>query len=376
MGRVSECSLLYSWNGPGFDFNVLEDVMAWGGTLSEGQRTASERVVSAIHDNEELLVWAVCGAGKTEVLFKGIEAALLSGKRVCIATPRTDVVLELAPRLKKAFPKIEVGALYGGSEDRHVVASLIVTTTHQLFRFQNAFDTIIIDEVDAFPYSMDRSLQFAVTKAKKAISATIYLTATPSKRMQHAHESGKLQAVTIPARFHRQPIPVPLMKWCGNWKKQFEKKTIPPVITDWIQERTQLQIPILLFFPSIKVMDLALPLFQNLNSGLQSVHSQDAERKEKVISLREGLLPGLLTTTILERGVTISKLDVAVIGAEHTVFSESALVQIAGRVGRSANDPTGNVTFFHYGKSSDMVEAIRHIQNMNEEAGKRGLLDV
>ncbi|MCL9797465.1 DEAD/DEAH box helicase family protein, partial [Frankia sp. AgKG'84/4] len=172
MGRVSECSLLYSWSGPSFLFDIPAHVLAWEGTLSEGQRTASERVTAAVHKGEELLVWAVCGAGKTEVLFHGMETALLAGKRVCIATPRTDVVLELAPRLKKAFPHITVAALYGGSEDRHIMAPLTVTTTHQLFRFQNAFDTIIIDEVDAFPYSMDISLQFAVNKAKKESSAT------------------------------------------------------------------------------------------------------------------------------------------------------------------------------------------------------------
>ncbi|PLT36024.1 DNA/RNA helicase [Bacillus sp. V5-8f] len=376
MGRVSECTKLYYWCGPEFIFEIPANVLAWEGTLSEGQRVASERVTSAVQNNEELLVWAVCGAGKTEVLFKGIEAALLSGKRVCIATPRTDVVLELVPRLKKAFPHIEVAALYGGSEDRHHVAPLTVSTTHQLFRFQKAFDTIIIDEVDAFPYSMDTSLQFAVKKAKKETSATILLTATPSKKMQIAYASRKLQAVTIPARFHRHPIPLPSMYWCGNWKRQFENKTIPVVIAEWVKERLQSKTPILLFFPSIKVMEQALPLFQLLDSGLLAVHSQDSDRKEKVTALREGRVPGLLTTTILERGVTIPMLDVAVIGSEHTVFNESALVQIAGRVGRSVKHPSGSVTFFHYGKSNDMVQAIKHIQAMNEEARKRGLLDV
>ncbi len=182
MGRVSECTPLYTWSGPPANLTIPEQVMAWSGTLSTGQQTASDRVKQAILENEEVLVWAVCGAGKTEVLFAGIEAGLLANKRICIATPRTDVVLELAPRLKRAFPAIEVAALYGGSEDRHKLAPLTVSTTHQLFRFQQAFDTIIIDEVDAFPYSADATLHYAVNKAKKQTSATIYLTATPSKR--------------------------------------------------------------------------------------------------------------------------------------------------------------------------------------------------
>lgn len=371
MGRVSECTPLYTWIGPKPDMPIPEQVMAWSGALSDGQQTASNRVKQAILKNEEVLVWAVCGAGKTEVLFAGIEAGLLANKRICIATPRTDVVLELAPRLKRAFPNIDVAALYGGSEDRHKLAPLTVSTTHQLFRFQNAFDVIIIDEVDAFPYSADTALHYAVHKAKKQTAATIYLTATPSKQMKAQYRRGELQAVTIPARFHRKPIPVPTMKWSGNWKKQFQKKQIPRPIKQWVNERIQQQTPILLFFPSITIMEQVQPLFPTL----QAVHSQHPSRKERVQALRNGEIHGLLTTTILERGVTIERLEVAVIGAEHEVFTESALVQIAGRVGRSFSYPTGHVIFFHYGKSQAMVEAIQHIKMMNQEAKKRGLLD-
>lgn len=93
-------------------------------------------------------------------------------------------------------------------------------------------------------------------------------------------------------------------------------------------------------------MEQVLPLFQRLSPELSIVHSLHPDRKEKVMALRNGLVPGLLTTTILERGVTIERLEVAVIGAEHEVFSDSALVQIAGRVGRSFANPSGTVTFF------------------------------
>ncbi|MGE7603954.1 DEAD/DEAH box helicase [Peribacillus sp. NPDC097675] len=375
MGRVSECTPLYGWTGPPLSFSIPDKVMEWEGTLSAGQQTASDLVVKAIREKGEFLVWAVCGAGKTEVLFAGIEAGLLAGKRICIATPRTDVVLELAPRLKQAFPAVEVSALYGGSEDRHKATPLTVSTTHQLFRFSEAFDVIIIDEIDAFPYSMDQSLHYAVLTSKKPTAITIYLTATPSKHMQRSYRTGKLQAVTIPARYHRQPIPLPEMKWSGNWQKQFLQKKIPSEIQKWVRDRLEKKTPLLLFFPSIQVMEQVLPLFQELEPKLEAVHSQHPKRKERVQALRNGEVPGLLTTTILERGVTIERLEVAVIGSEHEVFSESALVQIAGRVGRSFAYPRGTVTFFHYGKSRAMLESIHHISMMNQEARKRGLLD-
>ena len=375
MGRVSECAKLYRWTGPGIQYTIPDNVMRWTGTLSAGQQNASDCVVEAVNGKGEFLVWAVCGAGKTEVLFPAIEAALLAGKRICLATPRTDVVLELSPRLKKAFPAIEVTTLHAGSEDRYGFSPLTVSTTHQLFRFIEAFDVIIVDEVDAFPYSMDDSLHYAVNKSKKVSAATIYLTATPSKRMQRLYRSGKLKAFIIPARYHRQPIPVPEMKWSGNWQKLFLQQKIPSKINAWVSERLNQNIPFLLFFPSIRVMEQVLPLFQRLSPELSIVHSRHPDRKEKVMALRNGLVPGLLTTTILERGVTIERLEVAVIGAEHEVFSDSALVQIAGRVGRSFANPSGTVTFFHYGKSEAMSEAVRHIQMMNKNAMKRGLLD-
>ncbi|MDF1999553.1 DEAD/DEAH box helicase [Peribacillus frigoritolerans] len=375
MGRVSECAKLYRWTGPGIQYTIPDNVMRLTGTLSAGQQNASDCVVEAVNGKDEFLVWAVCGAGKTEVLFPAIEAALLAGKRICLATPRTDVVLELSPRLKKAFPAIEVTTLHAGSEDRHGFSPLTVSTTHQLFRFIEAFDVIIVDEVDAFPYAMDDSLHYAVNKSKKVSAATIYLTATPSKSMRRLYRSGKLKAFIIPARYHRQPIPVPEMKWSGNWQKLFLQQKIPSKINAWVSERLNQNIPFLLFFPSIRVMEQVLPLFQRLSPELSIVHSRHPDRKEKVMALRNGLVPGLLTTTILERGVTIERLEVAVIGAEHEVFSDSALVQIAGRVGRSFANPSGTVTFFHYGKSEAMAEAVHHIQMMNKNAMKRGLLD-
>ncbi|MFL6561221.1 MAG: DEAD/DEAH box helicase family protein, partial [Bacillus sp. (in: firmicutes)] len=125
------------------DTHLPSTIKQWQGTLSKGQQVASDHVIEAIHQNQEHLIWAVCGAGKTEVLFAGIEAALAAKKRLCIATPRTDVVLELTPRLKAAFPEIKVASLYGGSEDRHLYARLTVATTHQLLRFYQAFDVLI-----------------------------------------------------------------------------------------------------------------------------------------------------------------------------------------------------------------------------------------
>src|SRR5690606_2375748 len=108
MGRMSACTVLVSWSGPSPSVELPQKRLAWDGTLSAGQQRASTELIKAVEANDQLLIWAVCGAGKTEILFEGIEVALRSGKRVCIATPRTDVVIELAPRIKASFPKVDV----------------------------------------------------------------------------------------------------------------------------------------------------------------------------------------------------------------------------------------------------------------------------
>ncbi len=125
------------------------------------------------------------------MLFYGINEALQKGERVCIATPRTDVVLELAPRLQEVFPYIKVAALYGGSVDKEKDAVLVVATTHQLLRYYRAFHVIVVDEIDAFPYCADQMLQYAVKQAMKEKAARIYLTATPDETWKRKFRKGE-----------------------------------------------------------------------------------------------------------------------------------------------------------------------------------------
>ncbi|MEH7254790.1 DEAD/DEAH box helicase [Neobacillus niacini] len=376
MGRISACSPLIGWQGPTPAHLLPEKILEWKGNLSKGQQVASNHVVEAILQNHEQLIWAVCGAGKTEVLFSGIEAALVAQKRVCIATPRTDVVLELTPRLIAAFPGITVASLYGGSEDRHLYAPLTIATTHQLLRFYQAFDTVILDEVDAFPYTVEESLQYAAVQARKSTSSIIYLTATPIEKWQRECRTGKRSFTTIPARFHRHPLPVPDFTWCGNWQKRIKKDKLPAIVICWIKERLQNNKQTLVFFPHIGLMEKALPILRQLAPDMEAVHAEDPNRKEKVLKMRDKTIPILLTTTILERGVTFPNIDVAVVGAEDDIFTESALVQIAGRAGRSKDYPGGVVTFFHYGKTEAMLKARKQIINMNQEGVKRGLINI
>jgi len=52
----------------------------------------------------------------------------------------------------------------------------------------------------------------------------------------------------------------------------------------------------------------------------------------------------------------------------------STLVQVAGRVGRRQESPTGRVVFVGSTVTTEMKEALRLIRTLNKEARDKGLL--
>lgn len=376
MGKVRACSTLYSLTELNAFSQQEEKLLAWEGVLSEQQSEAAQAIIQSIDANETRLLWAVAGAGKTEMLFPGIEYALLKGKRVGIVTPRVDVALELAPRIQTAFPSVPLAVLYGGMEEPYAYTQIVVATTHQLYRFKEAFDVLIIDEIDAFPFHLDDSLQFAAEKARKQTSALIYLSATPDEKMQKAVSNKALQATILPARYHGYKLPVPQTKMCRNWSQKlltnFPKTSFGKMFNQKLQEERKF----LVFAPNIEWMGKLEKTLRKLypNIPFEAVSSEDPKRKEKVMQMRRNELQLLISTTILERGVTFPNIDVLVIGAEDRIFTESALVQIAGRCGRAADFPTGDVIYFHDGQSIAMKKAIRQIKKMNHLAKERNLI--
>lgn len=365
MGRMCSCDELILWKGTDIRIKKSKVQFSWSGNLTLHQKKAADELAHSISQNRNHLLEAVCGAGKTEILFTAILESLKAGKRVCVATPRTDVVLELYPRLQQVFQKITIHALYGGAENNAEFAQLVLATTHQLYRFEHAFDVMIVDEADAFPYTYDEALQRAVLKAKKPNAPIAFVTATPSNKLLFQQKTEHWGYSFIARRFHGHPLPVPRFQLLWNYEKAFQKNKIPQKLQAWLYERLQQNEPFLIFFPTIELMELATPLFQKIESTIESVHSEDPDRKEKVLQLRNEQRKGLLTTTILERGITIKNVQVAVVGAENPVFPSSALIQISGRVGRNIQYPTGDIVYFHHGITMEMDRARNKILEMN-----------
>ncbi|MCG4308429.1 competence protein ComFA, partial [Enterococcus lactis] len=103
---------------------------------------------------------------------------------------------------------------------------------------------------------------------------------------------------------------------------------------------------------------------------ITDVSSQDDQRAKKVQEMREATYEILLTTMILERGVTFERISVIVLGADHPVFTKSSLVQIAGRADRKGPYTNSRVYFFYEEKTSAIRKACQEIKEMNEEGKK------
>lgn len=322
------------------------------------------------------LLWAVTGAGKTEMIFPLLAYVLEQGGKALVATPRRDVVLELAPRLKVAFPQAQIATLYGGSVERFKQGNLVIATTHQLMRFSHCFDLVVIDELDAFPYHNDPMLAYAAAQCCKPNGKYILLSATPPITLQKEVLKGGLAHAKVPARFHGYPLPVPKHIGMKGVEVALRTKQLPSALISSLHKSVQRGAQIFVFVERIRHIPPLIAVLKRYFPALaiEGTSSEDVDRAEKVLRFRACDIRMLVTTTILERGVTVKKSDVYILDADSDLFDEASLVQMAGRAGRSSDDPAGLVIFSSLDWTTSQRKAIAQIKQMNTLAGKRGYL--
>ncbi|WP_235918270.1 helicase-related protein [Paenibacillus lutrae] len=326
------------------------------------------------------LIWAVTGAGKTEMIFPLLQYELAHGRKLAIATPRRDVVLELQPRLARAFEGCSIVTLYGGGSQTWESGDITIATTHQLMRFAHAFDCVIIDEIDAFPYLNSAALEFAARKALAPGGRYVLLSATPPRALQREAAAGRLPHVTVPVRYHRQPLPVPQRLAVPPLRKMLDSGVLPQALHTRLKSSLERGAQLFVFVPQIKLVDPLVQLLVQLlatlwpDKRIAGTSSKDSERSGKVTDFRGKYTDILVTTTILERGVTVPKTDVFILDADSSLFNEAALVQMAGRAGRSKDDPKGRVYLAAPEKTASQARAVKQIQRMNSIARRRGYL--
>ena len=346
-----------------------QDVLKWSDQLTPFQERVSQGLLQAVDKKEATLVHAVTGAGKTEMIYQVVAKVIDQGGAVCLASPRIDVCLELHKRLQNDFA-CDIALLHGES-DPYFRTPLVVATTHQLLKFYQAFDLLIVDEVDAFPYVDNPVLYHAVNNCVKENGLRIFLTATSTDELDRKVKQGELKRLSLPRRFHGNPLIVPKPIWLSHFNRYLEKNGLPPKLKLYIEKQRKTAYPLLIFASEIKKGEKLKEILQEKfpNEKIGFVSSITEDRLEQVQAFRDGKLSILISTTILERGVTFPRVDVFVVEANHQLFTKSSLVQIGGRVGRSMDRPTGELIFFHDGLNQSIKRAIKEIKQMNQEAG-------
>lgn len=365
-GRLTSKDDLYYFKQKPFPKN---DVLTWSGRLTPYQQAISDSLVKGYEAKQQLLVHAVTGAGKTEMIYAVVAKVINQGGAVALASPRIDVCLELSKRFEKDF-SCSISLLYGGSESYHR-SPLVIATTHQLLTFYRAFDLVIIDEVDAFPFVDNPQLYHGVEQATKKDGIKIFLTATSTKQLEQQVRRGELQKLDLARRFHANPLVVPKPIWLKSVVQQVKRQKLPAKLITIIKKQRKTGFPLLLFFPNIEQGQAFTLCLQNYfpTERIAFVASVTEDRLEKVQDFREGKTSILVSTTILERGVTFPCVDVFVMEANHHLFTRSSLVQISGRVGRAKERPTGQLLFFHDGLTTAIAQAIAEIKEMNHKGG-------
>lgn len=366
MKRVRSDQNLYYFPQEAFP---KQDVLKWRGQLTPFQDMVSKGLLQAVDKKEETLVHAVTGAGKTEMIYQVVAKVINAGGAVCLASPRIDVCLELYKRLQNDF-SCDISLLHGESES-YFRTPLVVATTHQLLKFYQAFDLLIVDEVDAFPYVDNPTLYHAVKNSVKENGLRIFLTATSTDELDKKVRIGELKRLSLPRRFHGNPLIIPKPVWLSDFNDCLEKNRLSPKLKSYIEKQRKTGYPLLIFASEIKKGEQLKEILQEQfpNEKIGFVSSVTEDRLEQVQAFRDGGLTILISTTILERGVTFPRVDVFVVEANHRIFTKSSLIQIGGRVGRSMDRPTGELVFFHDGLNVSIKKAIKEIKQMNKEAG-------
>lgn len=361
LGRISEDDELWTINEPN-DFNMVKN-WDWPGKLTKPQMQVVTEILS---HNQKHLVWAVTGAGKTEILFPIIWQGLKQRKRIAIAAPRIDVINELFPRFKRVFPTVTMCAMHGAIKDQYAYTQIVVCTTHQLLKFKAAFDLIIVDEVDAYPLSGNQMLWSAINNACKNNGRQIWLSATPTTTLLKQVR----QISYLPLRFHNFLLPECKITLVNRWQHNLKRGKLPAFLIKCLKNFTINGLPFLIFVPTIEdtqaVLQSINKYFPNLK--VMAVHSRDIERINKILALRQAKIQGLVTTLILERGVTFPDIDVIVLGAEHSNFTVTSLLQIIGRVGRKLSRPSGEVYFLTNYYCLKLYQVKKLIKKINTKA--------
>ena len=324
--------------------------------LSLDQQRLSKQLIENYKKGINTLVHAVCGSGKTEIVLEVIKYAVECGDRVGFAVPRRDVAIELFERFESNFKRNKIVLVYGGHTDL-LEGDLVCLTTHQLYRYKDYFDLLILDEVDAFPFKNNEVLnQFFYLSIK---GKYIMMSATPDNELLKKFDNEGYDIVQLFSRFHGNPLPVPVLKEAKYFICYI-------ILFRELKKFLLFKKQIFVFCPTIQICKRTFLFLKLFFKKGNVVHSKRVDRNKIIKDFKTNKYDYLVTTAVLERGVTVKDLQVIVFNADHKIYDRYSLVQIAGRVGRKKDAPKGEVVFIGKKISKSMLEAREDILDANK----------
>ena len=186
------------------------------------------------------------------------------------------------------------------------------------------------------------------------------MSATPSEKLLDEYKKGNNKVVTLFKRYHGKKIPEPTL-------------FVAPKIICYLyliykvrKILSETDFPLLVFAPTIEECENLYTLLKIIAKQGYLVHSKRKDRAKTIQKFRDKKFRYLVTTSVLERGITLKNLQVIVFNSSSFIYTKEALIQIAGRVGRKIGATNGEVIFIGQRKTEEMVQARATIQDANK----------
>ena len=171
-------------------------------------------------------------------------------------------------------------------------------------------------------------------------------------------DPGKMEVVQLFERPHKHPLVIPkviqrepwgqvlyLLAFCARCQKEHKQ--------------------VLVFVPRRQDC-FWLAWILRLVCKAVGIHSATSDKDKILETFRQKHYDVLVCTTLLERGITIGSVQVAVYQAQHIVFTTASLIQIFGRVGRTFKDPYGKGVCLCRYASPSVRQCVRILRQMND----------
>ena len=326
--------------------------------LSSPQIKGQSFIERCYKDQTNGFLHAVCGAGKTEMTLSTILDALNNSLSIAFVIPRVEIIKQLIVRFQAYFPKTNICGLY---QDMSLdeTADIYITTPHQLIKFYQEFDLLIIDEVDAFPYYQNDYLYRLVKKSLKHNGLLFYISATMPDDFRELIQRNHFEYCLIPERFHQKDLVIPEF---FKYRYLFNNELFENISTYEDNNKK-----LLIFFPSIHLMSRYYYFLSQKKLICKMISSKTPFKNVILKDFENEGFNILLTTTLLERGITFKNCDAFVLEADHPIFDKETLIQISGRVGRDLVYSGGLLHFYSCYISKAMLRAKAELIKMNKD---------